>query len=388
MVRGVRRSDRSRRLVGSTGMGAAEYEAHGLYDPNASNAADRLALLEWLADRGLSVGQMAEAAAAGRLTAIAGDLALRPGQRLSMLEVAESTGLTVDQVKQLSLTIGLPVEEVDEHIYTPSDVAVFKLFRETTELFPEPALMQFVRVLGGSLSRIADAAVSLFLSDVETPITDAQAGELALARAQLDAISALNLLTEHLDALFRAHMELAVRRNTAARTEASSKITVFVAVGFVDLVGFTPLAQQLPVRELHSIVDEFEGSAYDIVTSRRGRVVKLIGDEVMFVALEPQDACEIALALVDRFAESASNVTPRGGLAVGEILSRGGDYYGPVVNLASRIADLAVPNEILVTSEMRDRIGAAVASLTFDAAGRRMLKGFDEPVELFALRRA
>jgi adenylate cyclase len=368
-------------------MGAAEFEAKGLYDPKAPNAADRLALLEWLADRGLSIEQVVEAAAAGRLTAVAGELVLRPGERLTMLEVAESTGLAVEQIRQLSLTIGLPVEDVDERIYTPGDVGVFKLFSETTALFPELSLMQFVRVVGSSLARIADAAVSLFLADVETPITDAQAGELALARAQLDAIGALNLLTDHLETLFRAHMELAVRRNVAARTQATSKITVYVTVGFVDLVGFTPLSQRLPVRELHSIVDEFEGSAYDIVTSHRGRVVKLIGDEVMFVALEPQDASEIALALVDHFAESESNVTPRGGLAVGEILSRGGDFYGPVVNLASRIADMAVPNEILVTAELRERAETPEAPFMFDPAGRRLPKGFDEPIELFALRR-
>ena len=368
-------------------MDAAEYEARGLYDPAAPNAADRLALLEWLADRGLSVDQMVAAAAAGRLTAIAGDLALRPGDRLNTVEVAETTGLSVEAIRQLSLTVGLPVDDPDERIYTTSDVEVFKLVKATTGLFPEPALMQFVRVLGASLGRIADAAVSLFLSDVETPITEAQAGELALARAQLEAIAALDLLTDRLETLFRAHMELAIRRNTAARTEASSKVTVYVAVGFVDLVGFTPLSQRLHVRELHSIVDEFEGSAYDIVTSRGGRVVKLIGDEVMFVVLEPHDACEIALALVDRFAERGARVTPRGGLAVGEILTRGGDYYGPVVNLASRIADLAVPNEILVTPELRDRAEKGSTTLAFDAAGRRMLKGFDEPIELFALRR-
>jgi adenylate cyclase len=366
---------------------AAEFEALGLYDPEAPNAADRLALLEWLADRGLSIGQIAEAGAAGRLTAVAGELALRPGPRLSMVEVAEGTDLTVEQIRQLSLTIGLPVEDVDECIYTPGDVEVFKLFSAATELFPESSLAQFVRVLGSSLARIADAAVSLFLADVETPIDEAQAGELALARAQLDAIGALNLLTDHFETVFRAQMELAIRRNTAARAEATSKVTVYVAVGFVDLVGFTPLSHRLPVRELHSIVDAFEGSAYDIVTSNRGRVVKLIGDEVMFVALEPEDACEIALALVDRFAED-SNVTPRGGLAVGEILTRGGDYYGPVVNLASRIADLAVPNEILVTPDLRERAEKALATLEFDAAGRRLLKGFDEPLELFAVRRA
>ena len=80
-------------------MDAAEYEAHGLYDPKAPNAADRLALLEWLADRGLSIEQVVEAAAAGRLTAVAGELVLRPGERLTMLEVAESTGLAVEQIR-------------------------------------------------------------------------------------------------------------------------------------------------------------------------------------------------------------------------------------------------------------------------------------------------
>jgi adenylate cyclase len=369
-------------------MDTTELEALGLYDPEAPGAADRLALLEWLADRGLSVGQMVEAAALGRLTAVAGDTVLRPGPRLTMLEVAEGTALTVEQIRQLSLTIGLPVEDDHERIYTPGDVEVFNLFGAATELFPQRSVMQFVRVVGSSLARIADAAVSLFLADVETPIDEAQAGEFALARARLDAIGALNLLIGHFETLFRGHMELAIRRNVAARTEATSKVTVYVAVGFVDLVGFTPLSHRLPVRELHSIVDDFEGSAYDIVTSNRGRVVKLIGDEVMFVALEPGDACEIGLALVDRFGEADSNVTPRGGLAVGEVLTRGGDYYGSVVNLASRIADLAVPNEILVTPDLRERAEKALAPLTFDAAGRRLLKGFDEPLELFAVRRA
>jgi adenylate cyclase len=81
-------------------------------------------------------------------------------------------------------------------------------------------------------------------------------------------------------------------------------------------------------------------------------------------------------------------VTPRAGLAVGPLITRGGDYYGPVVNLASRIADLAVPSEILVTAELRDEAEKLSPALHFDPAGRRMLKGFDEPIELFSLTRA
>jgi adenylate cyclase len=367
-------------------MDAAEYEARGLYDPDAPNAADRLALLEWLAEQGVTIDQMVDAHERDQLTGLAGDLELRPGERLTCAQAAEQTGLTVDEVERLALTIGRPVRNRDDRAFTPADVEAFRMFGAAAQFFGERALLQFVRVVGSSLGRIADAAVSLFLADVETPLAQSEAGQLELAKANLEAIRVAALLPGLMDVMFRALMENAIDRNRRARREAGSRVTVYVAVGFVDLVGYTPLSQRLPVADLVTLIDEFEAAAYDTVASNGGRVVKLIGDEVMFVALDAASASEIALALVERFGREA-NVTPRGGLAVGEILTRGGDYYGPVVNTASRIADLAVPNEILVTAELRERAEKSAAPLGFDAAGRRMLKGFDEPVELFALRR-
>jgi class 3 adenylate cyclase len=367
-------------------MDAAEYEARGLYDPQAPNAADRLALLDWLADQGITVDQMVDAQKADRLTGIAGDLALRPGERLTLSEMADRTGLTVADLQRLTLTIGRPVSDPGVGAFTVGDLETFQMFRARAEFFGEQALLQFIRVVGSSLARVADAAVSLFLADVETPLAEAEAGELALAKANLDAVGALNALPALMETVLRAHMEEAITRSQAARSESGSRVTVFMAVGFIDLVGFTPLSQRLPTAELRAVVDEFEAATHDTVALHGGRVVKLIGDEVMFVALDAAAASEIALALVERFGQDAS-VTPRGGLALGEILTRGGDYYGPVVNLASRIADMAVPNEILVTQELRERAEKGLAPLAFDPAGRRMLKGFDEPVELFALRR-
>src|SRR5207249_10785875 len=132
--------------------------------------------------------------------------------------------------------------------------------------------------------------------------------------------------------------------------------TVRVTIGFVDLVGYSRLTQQLDVRALGTLVERFEALASDIVAARDGRVVKLIGDAVMFVAVDAGAACDIALTLLERFADDPS-VTPRGGLASGTVLLRGGDYYGPAVNLASRIAELAVPREILVTAEVAERAG-------------------------------
>ena len=114
-------------------------------------------------------------------------------------------------------------------------------------------------------------------------------------------------------------------------------------------------------------------------------MVKHIGDEVMFVAVDPNAACEIALELVEAVETLGRGVRPRGAVAFGPVLQRAGDYYGPVVNLASRVAELAVPYEILVTEELVH--AAEHWSLAFKPAGRRMLKGFEEPVSLWELQR-
>ena len=180
-----------------------------------------------------------------------------------------------------------------------------------------------------------------------------------------------------------AHVEDAARRLDPTSLDQSLSTTA-LAVGFVDLVGFTPLARRIDVRSLAAVIDRFEETAHDVATEGGGRVVKFIGDEVMFVAQDPGAACDIALTLVERFAGDDS-VTPRGALAAGDVLIRGGDYYGPTVNLAARMADLAVPGEILVTEEAAAH--ARATGLRFEAAGRRTLKGFDAPVRLLSVER-
>jgi adenylate cyclase len=99
---------------------------------------------------------------------------------------------------------------------------------------------------------------------------------------------------------------------------------------------------------------------------------------------DPAAACEVAFTLVERFVGEPA-VTPRGGLAWGDVLHRGGDYYGPTVNLAARVAQIAVPGELLVTTD----VGAQSLGdiIRFEPAGKRMLKGFEQPVALLAVSR-
>jgi len=366
-------------------MTPADFEAAGLYDPAAPEAADRLALLQWLAAQGTTLAQMVEAQRHGSLTGLAGDLTLRAGERLTLAEVAAAAGMSPARIERMRLAAGFPPVDPDEAFFSRDDAETFASLVTGDAFVGEPAMLHFIRVVGSSLARIAEAALALFLANVERPIVERHAGELALAQANLRAAHALDIIPNGVRSMFRAHMETAIRRFRAARPlERVTLDTVRVTIGFVDLVGYSRLTQQLDVRALGTLVERFEALASDIVAARDGRVVKLIGDAVMFVAVDAGAACDIALTLLERFADDPS-VTPRGGLASGTVLLRGGDYYGPAVNLASRIAELAVPREILVTVEVAEQAGTG--RFRFEPAGRRVLKGFDAPVPLHAAGR-
>jgi adenylate cyclase len=238
-----------------------------------------------------------------------------------------------------------------------------------------------------------------YLSRIEPVNAKEAESELDHARANTHAIATLGSAADGINALFAHHFRWALRRMRASFSGVEGFETAELAVGFVDLVGYTALSQRLTTEQLAQLVGEFESTAQEAVVARDGRLVKLIGDAVMFVAVDAEPAVDIALRLVEAFAERSEHLTPRGGIAVGEVLMRGGDYYGPVVNLASRIGDLAVPNEILVTNDVYLRIEFADADLSktlgpgragayvFESAGRRTLKGFDEPVKLYSVTR-
>jgi adenylate cyclase len=364
-------------------MTAADFEAAGLYDPRAPDAADRLAFLEWLVAQGATLEQLVAAHRGKRLTALPGDLLLRPGPRLTARQVAARNGLTVDEVLALSLAVGLPPRDADDPIYREDDAATFAAYRTASSLFGADAARRFVRIAGSSLARIAEAAVSLFEVNVEGPMRESGASDLDVAKQNMRAVGTLGQVSEMLQVLFMDHMERAIQMLRDSRPRRTVD-TARLAVGFVDLVGYTTLAHRMSPRELAQVIERFEETAYDVATARDGRVVKLIGDEVMYVTIDPAAACDIALTLFERFADDAA-VTPRGGLAYGELLLRGGDYYGPIVNLGARVAQIAVPNELLATTDMAKAV--AGAPFRIEPAGKRMLKGFDAPVELASVSR-
>ncbi len=362
-----------------------EYERAGLYDPDLDVANGRIELLDWLVDQGFTIVEMQEAFATDALSAMAGDRRMVPGRRMSRAEAVERSGLAPADFDAYSTALGfLPIQGAPpgEVGYTDAEVESLAAIRLLSTVFSPEEAKGLVRVIGSSLGRIGEAGVSLFLADVESPHVLSGAKEIDLAHAVYDAVGLLDGLIERLDPILRRQMLQAVERTRRTAIDMTERFQYRYAVGFVDLVGFTALSSGMDARELSRFMGRFEGEAHDVATSAGARVVKLIGDEVMFVATDPVAACHAAIGLMKAFIGEYVGVAPRGGLAYGNVVLRSGDYYGSIVNLASRLVDHAVPLELLVTEEL----AAAATACEFEPAGRRMVKGFDEPVSVLSMR--
>jgi adenylate cyclase len=158
---------------------------------------------------------------------------------------------------------------------------------------------------------------------------------------------------------------------------------LLIAIGFADLAGYTALSAELDSDRLGDFVAQWEEVVYDTVAAHGARVVKTIGDEAMFVGL-PTAIANIAVDL--RAAAVDHGLPPvRTGLAAGMVVARDGDFYGPVVNLASRLTEVVPPGEIYVSGEMHDQL-AGDPSLTWSPVGPLDLRSIG-PVDVFALRR-
>jgi adenylate cyclase len=249
-------------------------------------------------------------------------------------------------------------------------------------LFKPESAFALARVIGSSSTRLAEALIGAFRVDVELP--DRAAGSSASGRMESTIGAVRDLLPGFVDAanaVFRRHMVLASYQLWST-DEAHSAVTHERTVGFADLVSSTASVRTASVAALGPMVRDFEELVWDLVTSASGRVVKLIGDEAMFVVEDPTRACAIALDLVER-----SPHPIRVGLAHGTVVALYGDYYSETVNLAARLVGVAESSRVAVSESVRQLVPLH-AGFSFDGFGRHELKGFDDPVPVHLVRRS
>lgn len=331
---------------------------------------------------------MVEADRQGRLQTMLLDRELVPGPlTLTFGEAAEKAGIDLRQAVRARQAVGLPVVDPAERAYGRVDVEMLRAYKVAADLFGEEVALELARVIGSSLNRLAEAEVSAFLRNVAAPMAAHEVSELAIAETAADvAKTMIPQVNRLIDPLHRRHLQFAVRRFTASAEELASAPTVDLGVGFADLVGFTGLTQQLSTEELSTAIAEFEARSAEIVTRAGGRLVKLIGDEVMYVTDSPAALVQATVELLEAFSGRDGLPPLRAGLGWGPVLARDGDYFGPVVNLASRAAKLARSRLALVTPEICAAVPTPPEGYRYGRPRLYRIKGFEGFVRLRSLR--
>jgi adenylate cyclase len=268
--------------------------------------------------------------------------------RYDLEEVARLSGIDADRLRDFWRALGFPDPRPGERVFGDADV---RMLSQVVEMMgqglvePEVA-RQMTRVIGASLDRIAAAQIDANVRQAEE-ISAEPAVAAALTR------EAANLVPGVLELVWRRRLAAEARRRMMrSGTEGGAS----VCVGFADLVGFTAQTQQLDTTALAEVVGRFETIAYDVVGEQSGRVVKTIGDEVLFVHDDVVAGCRIALELARRYREDEALSDVRVGLAFGPVLERDGDVYGHTVNVASRIVSVAYPGSVIVSAEVHDAV--------------------------------
>jgi adenylate cyclase len=335
-----------------------------------------------LIELGATDDEIARADAEGWLPLLAFDCMLMPGQkRYDLASLAAAAGIDEELARRLWRAVGFPDVPAGVEAFTDRDVDAARLaFMQAPKGDIERGtLLQQVRVISGSLARIASVEANGFTDLLEELHAEYSSDDdVALAIFDDKRLAAVGAL---IDYLHRLQLRAAVWRVMVLAAEPE----IAIAVGFADLSGYTKLSSQLDAPGLSDLVGRWEAVAYDTIAANGARVVKTIGDEVMYVGLTRET---VAASLALRDAATAEGLPPlRIGLAAGPVVARDGDYFGPVVNLASRLTELAAAGEMLVPASLRAELGPDPGlDVEWVPRGIQQVRSIG-PVEIFALER-
>jgi adenylate cyclase len=340
--------------------------------PTAEEQAALMRVLDELKAAGVDDQVLTEAAEGG-LTAIRRVVARYltfPGpRRYTKAEVYEKVGVDEEYVRALWRAMGFAEPPDDEKAFTDQDIEAVKTAARVFERagLDRPTALQQARTMGLSVARVAFANQDVIEDFIAEPDPIERAEEaIAVAKDTLPSLDALLVY------MYRRHLAAATEQQLLViGGEAGA---VGMSVGFADLSRFTSVSRELEPGELATLIEGFNAEASDVIVQYGGRLVKTIGDEVMFSSLEPGAAACIALGLLEAVSEEKGYPPLRVGLATGDVVAREGDLFGPTVNLASRLVVVARPGTILIDRETKDAL-AEDARFEASPIAHRHLKG-------------
>jgi adenylate cyclase len=364
---------------------AIDFEAEGLLDGLAEERgrAARLELLRSLERDGFSLEELRAATAEGRLALLPVERVLAEEPRYSQTDIAELTGLDVPFLADARRALGEPAIDPNERLLTEEDL---ELSRGAAALLAaglgREQFLDLTRLMSQAMGNVAAGLMSTFGEALLQPGDN----ERDLAIRYADSLRNLGpLATPTLGHMLNLRMRDVLRNAAVGEAELRSGHLPGaqpISVGFVDIVGFTRLGEQVPPEDLGELVRRFERSV-EQATEPPVRLVKTIGDAAMLVAPRPKPLVDTVLGLVESSRDEEQQLLLRGGIASGEALARGGDWYGRPVNLASRLTSFARRGSVVASKDVRDAVPDDYA---WSFAGERRFKGLGEEVPVYRAR--
>ncbi|GAB2685870.1 adenylate/guanylate cyclase domain-containing protein [Thalassiella azotivora] len=308
------------------------------------------------------------------------------GRRLRSREVSGEAGVSLLSARKFWRALGFPNVEEGAAAFGEADVAALRevsgLVREG--LVDEATALGLTRAVGRTVDRMASWQLQLVaeVHDERRAARRAAGGQGGASGTGEDAAAGVAeevmALADRLESLvvyaWRRHLEAHVRRFVVEHAPDEEVQAVSRSVGFADLVSFTRVVRRLSERELAALVQRFEATASDIVASHGGRVVKTVGDEVLFVAQRASSAAGIALDVAEEMSHDPVLPDVRVGMATGPVVARLGDVFGTTVNRAARLTALTQAGAVLVDEATANALNE-VSGFSVQAMPRRTLRG-------------
>lgn len=201
--------------------------------------------------------------------------------------------------------------EDDAVVFTDADIAALRALVElvSAEVIPPELESAVARSLAQTMSRLAEWQVGIFKSLLGELFAVDVATTAQVAKMILPVMERMQ------DCGWRRHLAATASRELAEGDPyADERVRV---IGFADIVGYTRLIRDFTELELARLIDGFESLASAVVADNHGRVIKTVGDEVLFVTDTAAGAAEIALTLNEEIAKTELLPPLRIGLAQG-----------------------------------------------------------------------
>ncbi len=309
------------------------------------------------------------------LFTLAGDLVRRRDiEWMTTNDVAATADSSVEDVERFRLLVGLPTHDI---LMPGLTVYGLESYRVAASLVGEASAREFVRLLAASAANVAAAATALALNDVtprlhemDLPLVDV----LELVDAMVTEM--VTRTPKAWQGLFREHLLLSAARGRAEHEAELSR----VAVAFVDLTDSTRWAEQVSHTQHAAALSRFEDAAWFSASARGTRLVKMIGDEAMLVAGDPNQAVRAAADICAMADADPELPRARGAVGYGQVYARGGDYFGSLVNVVARSVKVARPGQLVVFREIAAILDGS--EFTLGAKQQHSLRGVEEPIDL------